>query len=83
MLCFENDDIKQSNTFTFSILEKVAVLEASYFLIAGTQHVVKPNERSRNLDLQISMQTKCDNVIQWLVADRWFSADTPVSSTTI
>ena len=39
MLCFENDDIKQSNTFTFNILEKVAMLEASYFLIAGTQHI--------------------------------------------
>ena len=64
MLCFENDDIKQSNIFTFNILEKVAMLEASYFLIAGTQHVVKPNERSRYLDLSIPMQTKCDNVIQ-------------------
>jgi len=56
--------------------------EASSCFLIATQHVVKPHEGTRKLDLQIAMQTTCDNVIQWLVAGRWFSADTPVSSTT-
>jgi len=33
-------------------------------LQTGTPHVVKPNEGPRKLDLQIPMQTKCDNIIQ-------------------
>ena len=58
----------------------VVMTEASSYFLIATQHVVKPNEGPMKLDLQ--MQTTCDNVIQWLVAGRWFSADTLVSSTT-
>jgi hypothetical protein len=54
------------NMCTLSVLD----LQLPLQLVLITTNVVSPNH-----------DQACDKVCQWLVADRWFSPSTPVSST--